>query len=85
MDRSTQLLTYLTGVEDHRSDDEKDAHAHHHHKMHVITDVERAEVGHSLRFDIELYDYAKEKFEMLWIGMQRNLHAGHNEGHTWGV
>ena len=60
MDMSTELLSHLTGIPDLRASTHVNRGSAS--KKHVLTDAERAMAMVGLRFDLELYAFARVRF-----------------------
>ena len=72
--KSLELLLELTGMEDFQED------GHHENvgnakTKHVLSAVERAEVEENLKYDIELYAYAKARFKRDVAAMEARKEA----------
>tara|TARA_B110000208_G_scaffold96690_1_gene121066 strand:+ start:345 stop:608 length:264 start_codon:yes stop_codon:yes gene_type:complete len=72
--KSLELLLELTGMEDFQED------GHHVNvgnakTKHVLSAVERAEVEENLKYDIELYAYAKARFKRDVAAMEARKEA----------
>ena len=72
--KSLELLLELTGMEDFQEDGHR-VNVGNAKTKHVLSAVERAEVEENLKYDIELYAYAKARFKRDVAAMEARKEA----------